>query len=37
MSRLKLEVADVFRAFGQSYRDEHTGHLGLAQHKVISA
>lgn len=37
MSRPKLEVADVFRAFGQTYRNEHVGHLGLAQHKVMSA
>ena len=37
MSRPKLEVADVFRAFGQTYRNEHAGHLGLAQHKVMSA
>jgi len=37
MSRPKLEVADVFRASGQTYRNEHAGHLGLAQHKVMSA
>ena len=37
MSRPTLEVADVFRAFGQTYRDEHAGHLGLAHHKVMSA
>lgn len=37
MSRPKLEVADVFRAFGQPYRDEHAGHLSLQQHKVMSA
>lgn len=37
MSRPKLEVADVFRAAGQTYRDEHAGHLGLQQHKVMSA
>lgn len=37
MPRPKLEVADVFRAFGQPYRDEHVGHLSLQQHKVMSA
>jgi len=37
MSRPKLEVSDVFRAFGQSYRNKHVSHLGLPQHKVMSA
>jgi len=37
MSRLKLEVADVFRAYGQTYRTTHQGHLSLAHHKVMSA
>ncbi len=37
MSRPKLEVADVFRAHGQTYRDEHLGHLSLQQYKVMSA
>ncbi len=37
MSREKLEVADVFRTCGQPYRDEHQGHLSLAQLKVMSA
>ena len=37
MSHLKLEVADVFRAFGQTYRTTHQGHLSLAHHKVMSA
>jgi len=27
MPRLKLEVADIFRAHGGAYRREHTGHL----------
>jgi hypothetical protein len=37
MSREKLEVANVFRACGQLYRDEHQGHLSLTQLKVMSA
>jgi len=37
MSREKREVADVFRAYGQPYRDKHQGHLSLAQLKVMSA
>jgi len=37
MSRPKLEVSDVFRSFGQSYRDKHVGHLSLPLHKVMSA
>nr|WP_257174726.1 hypothetical protein [Colwellia sp. M166] len=37
MSRPKLEVADVFRVAGQTYRDENAGHLSLQQHKVMSA
>ena len=37
MSRKKLEVADVFRAHGQHWRDEHQGHVGLEQLKVMSA
>ncbi len=35
MSQEKLEVADVFRAHGQHWRDEHQGHVGLEQLKVI--
>jgi hypothetical protein len=36
MSREKLEVADVFRAHGQHWRDEHQGHVSLEQLKVMS-
>ena len=32
-----LEVADVFRAAGASYRAANTGHLSLAQLRVMSA
>ena len=37
MSRLKLEVADIFRAHGPAYRREHAGHLNLPQLQVMSA
>ena len=37
MSRPKLEVADIFRAHGAAYRQEHEGHLNLPQLKVMSA
>ncbi|MGI9364669.1 MAG: IS91 family transposase [Rhizobiaceae bacterium] len=37
MSRPKLEVADIFRTHGPSYRREHAGHLNLIQLKVMSA
>ncbi len=37
MGRSKLEVADIFRAHGGAYRDEHAGHLNLPQLKVMSA
>jgi len=37
MSRPALEVADVFRAHGQHWRDSHAGHVSLAQLKVMSA
>lgn len=36
MSREKLEVADVFRAHGQYWRESHAGHVSLAQLKVMS-
>ena len=32
-----LEVADIFRAAGPSYRLAQAGHLSLAQLKVMSA
>ena len=37
MPRPNLEVADVFRAHGQCWRDSHAGHISLAQLKVMSA
>jgi len=37
VSRPKLEVADIFRAHGAAYRQEHEGHLNLPQLKVMSA
>src|SRR5258707_1030579 len=35
--RPPLEVADVFRAAGPAWRAAHTGHISLAQLKVMSA
>lgn len=37
MLRPKLEVADIFRAHGATYRRDHAGHLNLPQLKVMSA
>jgi len=37
MSRPTLEVADIFRAHGATYRRDHAGHLNLPQLKVMSA
>ena len=36
MPRPTLEVADVFRAHGQHWRDSHAGHVSLEQLKVMS-
>jgi hypothetical protein len=35
--RASIEVADIFRAAGPSYRANHAGHLSLQQLKVMSA
>jgi len=35
--RASLEVADIFRAAGPSYRAAHAGHLSLIQLKVMTA
>ena len=35
--RTSLEVADIFRAAGPSYRAAHAGHLSLHQLKIMSA
>ncbi len=37
MSRPTLEVADIFRAQGQAWRQANTGHISLGQLKVMSA
>ena len=37
MSRPRLEVADIFRAYGPAYRRAHSQHLNLPQLKVMSA
>jgi hypothetical protein len=37
MSRSTLEVADIFRAQGQVWRQAHAGHISLGQLKVMSA
>lgn len=37
MSRLALEVADIFRASGPTYRAREAGHLSLGQLRVMSA
>jgi len=37
MSRQTLEVADIFRAQGEAWRQAHAGHISLDQLKVMSA
>ncbi len=37
MPRPSLEVADIFRAHGAAWRTANTGHVSLAQLKVMSA
>ena len=37
MPRPTREVADVFRAHGQHWRESHAGHVSLDQLKVMSA
>jgi hypothetical protein len=37
MSRQALEVADIFRAQGQVWRQAHAGHISLDQLKVMSS
>jgi len=37
VSRQALEVADIFRARGQAWRQAHAGHISLDQLKVMSA
>src|ERR1700732_3705750 len=37
MDRHKLEVADVFRRYGEAYRQEHGASLSVAQRRVMTA
>ncbi len=37
MCRQALEVADIFRARGETWRQAHAGHISLGQLKVMSA
>jgi hypothetical protein len=37
MERPRLEVGDVFRRYGDAYRQQHAGSLSLAQLHVMSA
>src|SRR4030042_4801113 len=37
MDRPKIEVADIFRRYGEVYRNEHDGSLSTAQRRIMSA
>lgn len=37
MDRPKLEVADIFRCYGQAYRQEHGASMSAAQRRVMTA
>src|SRR5260370_35511544 len=37
MDRAKLEVADVYRRYGEAYRREHGASLSIAQPRVMTA
>jgi Putative transposase/Transposase zinc-binding domain len=37
MDRPRIEVADVFRRYGEAYRDEHDSSLSRAQRRIMSA
>ena len=37
MHRPKLEVADIFRRYGETYRQQHDGSLSTAQRRVMTA
>jgi Putative transposase/Transposase zinc-binding domain len=37
MNRPKLEVADIFRRYGEAYRQQHDGSLSTAQRRVMTA
>jgi hypothetical protein len=37
MERPKLEVADIFRRYGEAYRQQHDASLSTAQRRVMTA
>ena len=37
MDRPKLEVADVFRRYGEAYREKHGASMSTAQRRVMTA
>ena len=37
MDRPKLEVADIFRRYGEAYRQKHGASLSTAQRRVMTA
>jgi len=37
VERPKLEVADIFRRYGETYRQQHDGSLSTAQRRVMTA
>jgi hypothetical protein len=37
MDRPKLEVADIFRRYGEAYREQHGAHMSIAQRRVMTA
>src|SRR5499427_742148 len=37
MDRPKFEVADVFRRYGEAYRQEHDASISMAQRRVMTA
>ena len=37
MDRPKFEVADVFRRYGEDYRQEHGASLSIAQRRAMTA
>src|SRR5271157_4019735 len=37
MERPKLEVADIFRRYGEAYRQQHGASLSTAQRRVMTA
>ena len=37
MDRPKLEVADIFRRYGKTYREKHGASMSTAQRRVAAA